>query len=299
MARAREHPIPAPGADRPAGPGEVLLGIITPLYRQSSWPLLTNAIQGALDGDGTAMVRLADDYLGRMRNGEYGNANEVNAAVNCLDDAWPRDLAHYESLAARLQQTAPHFGPSLAVEGVVCAVWPVDPQPLATPHYDGATPLLVIGTTHDPATPFKWALGVRADLASSVLLTHDGDGHTAFGGSACVDTVVNAYLLTLAVPQDGAICGTAATPAAPPTPPAAAAAGPSGGTPAATPPPATSAPSPVAATPGAPAPAPAPPAGAAAEPSPVLAGVLIALGAAVLALAVIGWYAIRERTRGE
>ncbi len=219
LAAARQQPIPAPGADRPAGPGEVLLGVVTALYRPETWPTLATALSHALKDDGTALVRLTDDYLGRGPNG-YSNEMEMNAAVNCLDYAYPRDRGSYIDLALALSAKWPTFGGALASEGVLCAVWPVAPEPLPRVHPQGAPPILVVGTTRDPATPFSWALGARAALPSGVLLTRDGDGHTAYGENACVDTVVDAYLLTLAVPQDGAVCGVGAQPSAPPTPPA-------------------------------------------------------------------------------
>ena len=80
------------------------------------------------------------------------------------------------------------------------------PQPAITAA--GAPPVLVVGTTRDPATPYRWAQALAAGVASGVLLGWDGDGHTAYGeGSACVDTIVNAYLISLKVPRSGTVCG--------------------------------------------------------------------------------------------
>ena len=71
----------------------------------------------------------------------------------------------------------------------------------------GASPILVIGTLRDPATPYRWAQALAGDLASGVLLGWNGDGHTAYGeGSACVDTIVNDYLINLSVPRSGTVC---------------------------------------------------------------------------------------------
>ena len=71
----------------------------------------------------------------------------------------------------------------------------------------GAGPILVVGTTRDPATPYRWARALAADLSSGVLLGWNGDGHTAYGeGSSCVDTIVNAYLISLKVPRSGIVC---------------------------------------------------------------------------------------------
>ena len=60
----------------------------------------------------------------------------------------------------------------------------------------GAAPILVVGTTRDPATPYESAQALAEQLDSGHLLTYDGDGHTAYRlGSSCVDTAVDAYLL--------------------------------------------------------------------------------------------------------
>lgn len=64
----------------------------------------------------------------------------------------------------------------------------------------------MVGTTHDPATPYVWAQGLANQLSNSALLTLDGDGHTAyFQGSQCIDEVVDKYFLT-GVADDGVIC---------------------------------------------------------------------------------------------
>jgi hypothetical protein len=79
-----------------------------------------------------------------------------------------------------------------------------DPIPLAVA--TGAPPIVVIGTTRDPATPFVWSERMAATLASGVLLVRDGDGHTAYGESPCIDQEVNAYLLEVKVPADKTFC---------------------------------------------------------------------------------------------
>ena len=75
-------------------------------------------------------------------------------------------------------------------------------------HARGAPPILVIGTTRDPATPYVDAQHLASELASGVLLSYDGDGHTIYGTGAngCVDRIGNAYLLSLTVPRAGTLC---------------------------------------------------------------------------------------------
>jgi hypothetical protein len=65
----------------------------------------------------------------------------------------------------------------------------------------------VVGTTRDPATPFRWARALAGDLKSGVLLGWNGDGHTAYmRGSSCVDSAVDKYLISLVVPRNGTMC---------------------------------------------------------------------------------------------
>jgi TAP-like protein len=71
----------------------------------------------------------------------------------------------------------------------------------------GAPPIVVVGTTRDPATPYDWAVSLADQLESGVLVTRDGDGHTGYNtGNECVDTAVEAYLLEGTVPEDGLSC---------------------------------------------------------------------------------------------
>ena len=88
----------------------------------------------------------------------------MNAAVNCLDYPYARDVAHYMDLTVRGEAAAPRFGASLGTSGLFCALWPVPPKPAPLPDGAGAPPIIVIGTTGDPATPYEWALATRRDL---------------------------------------------------------------------------------------------------------------------------------------
>ena len=124
-----------------------------------------------------------------------------------VDRPWPRSLAVWQAQAAAAGRAAPLFGPPNVWGNLPCAYWPVPPAPLPRITAAGAPPILVVGTTRDPATPYRWARALAADLPSGVLLGRNGDGHTAYGeGSVCVDTIVNAYLISLKVPRGGTVC---------------------------------------------------------------------------------------------
>src|SRR5699024_7321906 len=135
-----------------------------------------------------------------------GNSMQAITAVNCLDRAAEPDLDR-EQVLAEFEEVAPTFGRYLAGEGA-CAYWPVEAQTVLEDYdAEGAAPILVIGTTRDPATPYEWAQSLADTLSSGVLLTYEGDGHTAYGRSnECIDDVVDAYLTEGAVPEDGQTC---------------------------------------------------------------------------------------------
>lgn len=208
LRQVEERALPAPGADRPAGPGETLLGIISAMYSTFTWPQLTRALTDALDGDGTGLVKLTDQYLQRESDGSYPNLVEANSAVNYVDKECPKDPKVYEGLAAEFAKDSPHFGASAGASGLTCAYWTAPASPVKTPKAAGAPPIIVISTTNDPATPYEWGLALAEQLESGVLLTHRGNGHTIYAqGNACIDSAVNAYLLELKVPEEGLTCG--------------------------------------------------------------------------------------------
>lgn len=225
IARAEEKPIPAKNADRPAGPGEVQLGIISAMYSKVTWSSLTRALQDAQAGDGTGLVRLTDQYLQRDGSGSYPNLIEANAAVNYVDQVCPKDPEAYRALGEKFAKDAPTFGRSAATAGLTCAYWQAKPDPVTAPRARGAPPIIVIATTNDPATPYEWGQALSEQLESGVLVTHRGEGHTIYAqGNACIDAVVNGYLLNRAAPAAGTTCGNGPPPPnqrASPTPSAA------------------------------------------------------------------------------
>ena len=100
------------------------------------------------------------------------------------------------------------FGRGFAWAGSSCAQWPIEtgafPQALRA---KGSSPILVVGTTRDPATPYEWSVGLADQLASGVLLSRDGDGHTAYNaGNECIDDTIEDYLVGGLVPEDGSTC---------------------------------------------------------------------------------------------
>jgi pimeloyl-ACP methyl ester carboxylesterase len=202
IARSRTAPAPA-GSGRTAGPGELYNALLGGLYSESDWPKLGDALGADAAGNGAPVVAMSDHY------GMDGSTNGADAAeaIDCLDHPASKVLAAYGQLATVFAQSAPVFGPLLAWGEAACAVWPVaptrTPSPVTAP---GSPPILVIGTTHDPATPYAWSVSLAGELSQGDLLTVDGSDHVSYFYSACVRADVQSYFITLVLPSAGATC---------------------------------------------------------------------------------------------
>jgi pimeloyl-ACP methyl ester carboxylesterase len=127
--------------------------------------------------------------------------------VSCVDSEHPVGPEAWAAFAAELEAISPRFGPSIANEMLPCATWPAPVEPVNGPvAAEGAPPILVIGTTGDPATPVEQAQRVAAGLADGHLLVLDAEGHTAFFSSECIQDAVTRYLVDGALPAPGTVC---------------------------------------------------------------------------------------------
>jgi len=203
---------PLPTGGRPLTQSLAILGVAVAMYdSEQGWPALRIALQRAKDGDGSVLLQLSDIYTDRQSNGHYSsNQNEAIYAVNCLDRPDRSSPAQIEQAEPRFEKESPTFGDYLAWSSLPCRYWPAKGEPGSGPHRitaDAAAPIVVVGTTRDPATPYIWAQNLADQLSSGVLLTWDGDGHTAyFRGSSCIDSAVDDYLIKGTVPKDGTRC---------------------------------------------------------------------------------------------
>jgi hypothetical protein len=188
--------------------GLAVLGVILPLYGKETWSLLTQAMQEALNGSGNTLLFLADFYADRSGGGYKTNRLEINPAVNCLDNPENETISSLEAKRDEFVKASPTFGPTAVYWGYGCSNWPVKAAE-ESPDYsaDGAPPIVVVGTTRDPATPYHQAVSLAEILSSGVLLTREGDGHGAYGvGNSCIDNSLDTYLIDGTVPPDGKQC---------------------------------------------------------------------------------------------
>jgi pimeloyl-ACP methyl ester carboxylesterase len=201
---------PIPAADgRELGANTLLTAIIYPLYQADAWPYLSQMFDEVMQGKTSIAFQFADQYNGRDQNGKYAdNQTEAFNAINCLDYSYDDDLTTMRDQAAQLQAAAPVIGKYMAYGDTFCANWPYQTRTeRAEIHAKGAAPILVVGTTNDPATPYVWAQNLAKQLDKGQLVTYKGEGHTGYNkGSTCVNNAVDSYLVDGTVPKTDPMC---------------------------------------------------------------------------------------------
>ncbi|WP_409329272.1 alpha/beta hydrolase [Trujillonella humicola] len=210
LGEAAAAPIPSsvPGETRQATPGIVMTAVTAAMYDPASWPQLSQSLRAARDGDAAGLFSLADSYSQRRADGSYANLFDANLAINCADT--PEDVTFSRddiaALAADWGARFPLFGADSAAALYLCSVWEAPRTPLPERDAEGSEPIVVIGNAGDPITPIQGSVDMAETLDSGVLVTWEGQGHTAYPRTECVTGAVNAYLIDLAVPQDGLTC---------------------------------------------------------------------------------------------
>jgi pimeloyl-ACP methyl ester carboxylesterase len=188
--------------------GQAVNGLSDALYNTGSWPALRVAIGQAREGDGSLLLSFSDSLGGRHSTG-YETLGSAFPAISCADVPAQFTVEQAAAAAKSWAVQSPLFGPPEAWGLLTCDGWAPTATPLpAKVPARGAPPIVVVGTTGDPATPYAWAQDLAGQLSSGHLVTFQGDGHTVYGGgrSACVDSAVNAYLIDLTVPKVGLRC---------------------------------------------------------------------------------------------
>jgi pimeloyl-ACP methyl ester carboxylesterase len=200
--------------DRSATESLIVLGTASALYDDvDGWPKLRTAISEGLQGYGDTFLDLVDQYTDRSPDGTYvSNELDSGAIIDCLD--WPdtRTIEENKGDAKKFTDAAPIFGPYLAYTNIACKYLTPPTKDKLTRKNNKITsintaPVIVIGTTRDPATPYEWSVGLSKIFTASKLISLNADGHTGQGrGSACVDDAVDKYLLQGISPKKNLIC---------------------------------------------------------------------------------------------
>jgi pimeloyl-ACP methyl ester carboxylesterase len=142
--------------------------------------------------------------------GPYGYGTEYPAfnGVSCADSLNPRNPRAWIAAGKKADREGPWFGRFWTWASSPCARWPGSKAdgfrgPWAV---DTSAPVLVIGNSHDPATPITGARVLNTKLDGSRLLIMDGWGHGAIGTSDCVTSKMSRYLVGGALPPSGTVC---------------------------------------------------------------------------------------------
>ena len=172
------------------------------LYSSEYWPLLTYALDQAITQKDGSYIQV---LYGKVT---AGGSAPTFYAVNCQDIPVQGDMTSWEKEYQQILQSSPTFGASLGNQDARCQAWGHNgtrkPAPI---HAKGAAPILVVGTTGDPATPYAWSQAMADQLESGRLLTWEGNGHTAYGrAGACVQKAVDTYLTSGTLPKEGLTC---------------------------------------------------------------------------------------------
>lgn len=190
---------------------DAITGTANALYTQRYWKFLTSGLLGLERGtDAGDLLLLADDYQRRDTSGHYSNQQDAFLAIRCVDAPYPTDPAVLAEADRQARAAAPFMAygefTGLAPKDA-CAMWPVpptsSPRPATSP---GPGKVVVVSTTHDPATPYAAGVELAREMDAS-LITFNGTQHTVvFNGDACVDTAVVAFLVDSTQPAPNLQC---------------------------------------------------------------------------------------------
>jgi pimeloyl-ACP methyl ester carboxylesterase len=191
----------------------MVYGIVVTLYDEASWPYLQLALNEVVeDGSARIMYELANFYLDRDGGtGEYiANSTLAFTAINCLDEGASDDwtIDDVQEFTEIMELESPTFGWWFGT-GVGCQGWPWSGDDIVTSLDNASTaaPMLVVGTTKDPATPYRWSQSLAERLGTATLLTYDGEGHTAYGRSnRCIIDAVDTFMVEGTMPAEGTVC---------------------------------------------------------------------------------------------
>lgn len=201
---------PVENADGRLGNQSVLsLATVAALYSRDSWPVLAAALASAEEGDPAGMFSLADNYNERDTDGTYSNAEAAGFVIRCASGFNWEVPSDPEDLVEKLREVAPRFSRDTEAsdyETSYCEGVSERPEIFGI-GYRGDTPVLVIGGTDDPATPFRWSEEMTDNMGpSAVLVTFEGEGHGQVLGSDCIDGVIGSYFADGEMPDEGTVC---------------------------------------------------------------------------------------------
>jgi pimeloyl-ACP methyl ester carboxylesterase len=200
-------PVPSTAGRPPVTLGMANTAVADALYSESKWPQLAQALNDARDGDGVGLLALYDEYYVRQPDGTYANSLEAFQVISCMDSSERPTVAEDDANAARLHEAAPRIAVR-TVGDYACTFFPPPADPRIEITGKGAGPIVVMGTTGDPATPLDGTRKMAETLEEGRLVTVVGNRHTGYGLNACSTAAVDDYLVDPVghLPPEGLVC---------------------------------------------------------------------------------------------
>ena len=204
IASADQSPLPTSDPNRPVNGTEIRAAVMYSLYGdEQTWGDLSSSLDEAVNRHGGSLFRRTTDQT----VADVVSTAAAREAITCLDYPVDGDMAVWSARHQEIRREAPAFGGMAASVDLSCQAWGHNGTRGPTPiHAQGASPVLVVGSTGDPATPYQWARSLAEQLDSGRLLTREGNGHTAYGRSVACTEAVDSYLLTGELPEPEQVC---------------------------------------------------------------------------------------------
>ncbi len=204
VARADAEPIPAPDAPgaEPLTGDDILDAADDVVYSKAAWPFFALGLARAQAGDGS--------YLQLFNQPSPSFSGDLSIVTRALDQDYPRRPQPFLETGRFSGRAFPHFGWLSGYLELPFGLLPVEAaKPFRGRFHNPASapPVLVIGTTYDPATPYVWAQRLTAQLGNARLLTFQGDGHAALPDlNLCIVQHSFRYLEDGVLPPAGTVC---------------------------------------------------------------------------------------------
>lgn len=188
------------------GQGTALVAVFASLYSRDTWDALDRALAEADDGFGDRLLTLYDGYFGGRADGHPENLLDAYVAVTCVDRSRAFDVNEAFAAMDTVLQDSPRLGATVLQELLLCALWPAEPSPSVPVVWRGAVPILVVGSTGDPATPIEGTRRMFETLDNARLIVVESFDHTSYGSNDCATEAVDRYLVDLVVPDRELTC---------------------------------------------------------------------------------------------
>jgi pimeloyl-ACP methyl ester carboxylesterase len=200
-----EEPVPSEPGRPDVTRGVALQAVSAALYEDSTWNQLSEGLAAAQDGDGEGLLGLWDGYFQRQPDGTWPNLLEAFQTIRCMDETERLTVEEDDALAPEYQRVAPRMSPG-TTGSYFCTFYPPTEDPRVEITGAGAGPIVVVGTTGDPATPLASTRVMADTLEDGRLVVVTADQHTGYSVNDCGDDVIHRYLVDLEIPPATTDC---------------------------------------------------------------------------------------------